>query len=234
MEQTVSFPLDLTVTLTGVTRWQLSHWRKTGLLVPEVQAYRPPLYSFRDLVALRTVAKLRAETSLQKVCRAFKNLSEFDLTEHPSAYRFATDGKTIAVWTDNGFMDIVRNPGQYHIYLLEDIFRPFVNKRGQKVADFEAPRPRISVDPHRLGGWPTIAGTRVPYDTVASALRGGDLNPKDLRFYYPGVSKAAAKDALDFANEVAERGGKRLAPSLMPVCTGSATERKNTMACSAS
>lgn len=147
----MSFPLDLTVTLTGVTRWQLSHWRKTGLLVPEVQAYRPPLYSFRDLVALRTVAKLRAETSLQKVCRAFKNLSEFDLTEHPSAYRFATDGKTIAVWTDNGFMDIVRNPGQYHIYLLEDIFRPFVNKRGQKVADFEAPRPRISVDPHRLG-----------------------------------------------------------------------------------
>ena len=34
----VSFPDDLTITLTGVTRSQLMHWRKTELLVPEVQA----------------------------------------------------------------------------------------------------------------------------------------------------------------------------------------------------
>lgn len=205
----MSFPVELTVTMTGVTRWQLSHWRKTGLLVPEVNAYRPALYSFRDLVALRTVAKLRAETSLQKVRKAFANLSEFDMTEHPSAYQFATDGKSIAVWTDAGFMDIVRNPGQFHIYSLDDIFKPFTNRRGDEVIDFRSPRPRLSVDPHRLGGWPTIAGTRVPYDTVASALRGGDLRPEDVRHYYPGVSKAAAKDALDFAYEVESRGKKR-------------------------
>ncbi|WP_445168249.1 DUF433 domain-containing protein [Mycolicibacterium sp. Dal123E01] len=207
----MSFPTDLTVTMTGVTRWQLTHWRRTKLLVPEVRPYRPPLYSFRDLVALRTVARLRAETSLQKVRQAFKNLSMFDLTEHPSAYQFATDGKTIAVWTDEGFMDIVRNPGQHHIYSLADIFRPFVNKRGDTVIDFEAPRPTLSVDPHRLGGWPTITGTRVPYDTVASALRGGDIRPEDLRHYFPGVSKAAANDALDFADEVESRRKRRTA-----------------------
>lgn len=212
MEFDVSFPVDLTVTLTGVTRSQLMHWRKTELLVPEVNAYRPALYSFRDLVALRTVARLRAEkTSLQRVRRAFNNLPVFDMTEHPSTYQFATDGKTIAVWTDNGFMDIVNNPGQFHIYSLADIFRPFTNRRGDKVSDFESPRRRITVDPHRLGGWPTIAGTRVAYDTIAAAMRGEDLDPRDIRHYYPGVSKAAAEDALSFANEVEERGGKRVA-----------------------
>ena len=205
----MSFPVDLTVTMTGVTRYQLLHWRKTGLLVPEVSAYRPPMYSFRDLIALRTVARLRIETSLQKVRQAFKTLPVFELTEHPSAYKFATDGKTIAVWTDAGFMDIVKNPGQYHIYSFDDIFKPFVNKRGDQVIDFIAPRPKLSVDPHRLGGWPTIAGTRVPYDTVASALRGGDLRPEDVKHYYPGVSKAAAKDALSFADQVEGQRKKR-------------------------
>lgn len=198
----MSFPVDLTVTMTGVTRYQLVHWRKTGLLVPEVSAYRPPLYSFRDLIALRTVARLRIEASLQKVRQAFKNLPVFELTEHPSAYKFATDGKTIAVLTPEGFMDVVKHPGQLHIYSFDDIFKPFVNRRGDEVIDFRAPRPKLSVDPHRLGGWPTITGTRVPYDTIATALRGGDLRPEDVKHYYPGVSKAAAKDALSFADQV--------------------------------
>lgn len=205
----MSFPVDLTVTMTGVTRYQLQHWRKTELLVPEVNAYRPPLYSFRDLIALRTVARLRLEASLQKVRQAFKNLPVFELTEHPSAYQFATDGKSIAVWTDAGFMDVVKSPGQYHFYTFDDVFRPFVNKRGDEVIDFQAPRPKLSVDPHRLGGWPTIAGTRVPYDTIASALRGGDLRPEDVRHYYPGVSKAAAKDALSFADQVEAQRKRR-------------------------
>ncbi|WP_309227885.1 MULTISPECIES: DUF433 domain-containing protein [unclassified Mycolicibacterium] len=205
----MSFPVDLTVTMTGVTRSQLTHWRRTRLLVPEAKAYRPPLYSFRDLIALRTVARLRLEASLQKVRQAFKNLPVLELAEHPSAYQFATDGKTIAVWTDSGFMDIVKNPGQLHIYSFDDIFKPFVNKRGDKVIDFRTPRPKLSVDPQRLGGWPTITGTRVPYDTIASALRGGDLRPEDVKHYYPGVSKAAAKDALSFADQVDAQRKKR-------------------------
>jgi uncharacterized protein (DUF433 family) len=201
----MSFPVDLTSVLTGVTPAQLAGWRRTGLLVPEVQEKNPPLYSFRDLVALRIVARLRVGTSLQKVRTAFANLPEFDLTDHPSAYKFASDGRTIAVWTDNGFMDIVKSPGQFDLYSLDQIFRPFTNMAGIQVADFERPRPRLTVDAHRMGGWPTIEGTRIPYDTIANALRGDDLAADDLRYYYPGVSGAAAVDALDFANDVDSR-----------------------------
>ena len=99
--------------------------------MPEVSKKRPPLYSFRDLVALRTVAWLRTNTSLQKVRRAFAQLGEFDLTDHPAAYEFAVGGGGIAVWTDAGFMDLVKNPGQYQFYTLADVFRPFNNRNDE-------------------------------------------------------------------------------------------------------
>lgn len=73
----MSFREDLTMVLTGVTAHEVRSWRSTGLLVPEISPKRPPLYSFRDLVALRTVAHLRASISLQKVRKAFSNLEEF-------------------------------------------------------------------------------------------------------------------------------------------------------------
>lgn len=205
----MSFPEDLTMALTGATAYQLRSWRKTGLLVPEVSPKKPPLYSFRDLVALRTVAHLRSSTSLQKVRKAFANLPEFDLTDHPSEYRFAIAGDSIAVWTDEGFMDLVKSPGQYHIVSLADIYRPFRNRRNDQVVDFERPRPKLRVDARRLGGWPTIDGTRVPFDTVADAMSGDSpISSEDIRRFYPGVTPAAAVDALDFARDVAGRSGR--------------------------
>ena len=200
------FPADLTMALTGVTKHQLTNWRRTGLLIPEVSTERPPLYSFRDLVALRTVAKLRATVSLQRVRKAFGNLAEFDLTEHLSEYRFAVHGKTIVVWTDDGFMDLVQEPGQYELYSLDTIYRPFVNMRGDQVVDFERPRPHLEVNARKLGGWPTIEGSRVPFDTVADAMTGDTaIRAEDLRRFYPGVTPVAAHDALDFAVDVAGR-----------------------------
>ncbi|MBT0567823.1 DUF433 domain-containing protein [Williamsia sp. CHRR-6] len=202
----MSFPEDLTMVLTGVTAHQLRSWRSTGLLVPEISPKRPPLYSFRDLVALRVVAHLRASTSLQQVRKAFTNLEEFDLTDHPSKYKFAVADGSIAVWTDEGFMDLVKNPGQYHIVSLADIYRPFRNHRNDEVVDFEHPREMLRGDARRLGGWPTIDGTRVPFDTVADAMSGDSpINPEDLRHFYPGVTAAAAADALGFAEGVAIR-----------------------------
>jgi DNA-binding transcriptional MerR regulator len=77
-----SFPVDLTSVLTGASVGQLRYWRrKNRLLVPELYA-RPALYSFRDLLALRTVVRLRRTHSLRAIRTAFGNLREFDLTEH--------------------------------------------------------------------------------------------------------------------------------------------------------
>lgn len=172
-------------------------------MVPEVRAYRPPLYSFRDLVLLRSIVFLRAETSSQRIHRAFANLDLVDLTDHPSRYQFATDGKTIYAGLDDGqAIDLVRRVGQIDMFTFEDLSREFQNFRRVTVPDFRRPSTHIEVRYRRLGGWPTIEGTRIPYDTVANLVDFQTVYPLDVEHYYPSVSSAAAQDAVDFKRRV--------------------------------
>lgn len=193
----MSFPVELTAALTGASSYQLQRWRSSGLLKPE-DGTSPVLYSFRDLVALRTVVRLRSETSLQKIRTAVARLPEYDLTDHMAEYQFATDGKTIAVSTDEGFLDLVKRPGQYHLFSLSKIYEPFTAKSGKEVVDFRRPRQHLQVDARRLGGWPTIEGTRVGYDTIAAVVDGKSITAENVAHFYPGVTQVAAYDAIDF------------------------------------
>ena len=163
--------------------------------MPEVSKKRPPLYSFRDLVALRTVAWLRTNTSLQKVRRAFAQLGEFDLTDHPAAYEFAVG--SVAAVSRCGRMRVHgprEEPGQYQFYTLADVFRPFNNRNDEMIVDFQKPRPTLRSTQRKLGGWPTIDGTRVPFDIVADALSGDlPLSSDQVQAFYPGESERGAR-----------------------------------------
>lgn len=200
----MSFPVELTAVLTGASIGQLRRWNRDGLVVPEVNANRPMLYSFRDLVALRSVCFLRSEVSLQKIKRAFNNLPDHELMDHPSTYRFATDGRTVVVWTENRFMDLVENPGQFDLLTIDHVYRSFTNLQQRKVVDFEFPRKHLQVNPHRMGGWPTVRGTRVPYDAIADLVADGDISADEVPEYFPTVPPSAVADAVSFQQEVEE------------------------------
>ncbi|WP_434447733.1 DUF433 domain-containing protein [Lentzea sp. E54] len=197
------FPVDVASVLSGASVRQLDHWRRTELLVPEYST-QPVRYSFRDLVALRIVMKLRTDLSLQKVRKAFGNLPAYNFTHHPGEYRFGTDGDTIAVMDldDQQWTDLVRQPGQPHLFTLAEVFAPFTTQTGRKVVDFMRPRKRLQVDSERMGGWPTIAGTRVGFDTVANLMEDGSLTAEDVHYYYPSVAVEAVADAVSFAEDV--------------------------------
>lgn len=199
----MAFPDDLAATLTGTSKNQLYRWRRDALLVPEVQGSNPALYSFRDLVAIRTIAFLRSRVSLQRVRRAFSNLDPLDFTDHPSAYRFGTDGKSIAVADEEGrAVDLTNFVGQVSVFSLEEVFAPFKNRQGHDVVDFRHPRPNLEVSGHRMGGWPTIRDTRITYDTVANLVADGSLKVEDVSYYYPQVSPTAVEDAVSFDAQV--------------------------------
>lgn len=200
----MSYPLDLASVLTGATTAQLRGWKRSGVLVPEDRGEKPMLYSYRDLVALRSLVYLRARTSNQRLTRAMHTLRhDLDLTDHPSQYTFATDGHGVEVIVgEDDPIELVRIKGQRALIPLTEVFRPFTNFNGNEVVDFEHPRPRLEVVQGRLGGWPTIANTRVPYDTIADLLREGDVDADMLRSFYPTVSLEAAQDALDFDAQV--------------------------------
>ena len=199
----MAFPADLTSVMTGASKSQLTRWRSSGLLVPEANAARPPLYSFRDLVALRAIVRLRADTSLQKVRKAFANLDLFDLTEHPSTYTFAAIDGTIVMKTPDGqALDLVKQPGQEMLLTFADVFKEFKNMQGKKVHNFLRPRKRLEVNPRRMGGLPTVKGTRLPYDEIARVIDGKDITVDNIGDYFPGIDRLAAKDALSFHREV--------------------------------
>ncbi len=96
------FTTDQASRLTGCTPNQLRYWDKVGLVCPSIQQThgRPGvrrLYSFRDLVALRTIRSLLdGGMSLQKVRRAFAYLRRrARLDQHLSNVQLTTGGGTV-------------------------------------------------------------------------------------------------------------------------------------------
>lgn len=195
------YPVDLTSALTGATINQLQHWRSSRLLDAEHRDGRLILYSFRDLVALRTFVKLRAKAPLQQIRKALDSLKDMNLTEHPSTYHLQADGNSIVLVDQDGAVDLVARPGQTTLATLEDIYAPFETRDGRQVVDFRHPRPLLEIMEGRMWGLPTIRNTRVVYDSVAS-LVGPGVTPEQVPLHYPSVPVAAVYDAMDFDAEV--------------------------------
>lgn len=199
----MAFSLPLASQLTGVTPHQLRRLRQQGTLIPEVQSYRPPVYSFRDLVALRTIAWLRAEVSAQRIRTAFEQMDVHQLTEHPSEYRFVTVGRDIAIELPDGGQLTLTGPAGIEVpKTFAAVFEPFTNFRNDPVVDFRNPRPGLEVRSGRQGGTPTVLGTRIPYDEIARVIDGETVTVDNIADFYPSVTPDAARDALDFDRAV--------------------------------
>ena len=201
----MSYSPKLAAALSGATLRRLAHWRKAGsgrgtVLIPEISAVRPVLYSFRDVMALRTCVKLRDDASLQKIRRALDTLRD-DLGERDlPAYRLVADGDTVSLVAPDQAIDLVHNKANFVIHEMVDVLRPFY-RDGRHIPDLLRPRDHVTVDPAVRGGIPVIDGTRVPYDEVAALLRDGV--PADrVPGFYPSVTATAALEAADFAEYV--------------------------------
>lgn len=192
------FPLGLTSVLTGATRSQLLRLRSKGLVVPEVRPERPPLWSLRDVVAVRTIAFLRGATSLQQISKAFDTLDLLDMQEHPSAYTFGTDGKTIFVQDPHSedAIDLNRQVGSRTLFTFEQMSETFSTFRNQEVAPLRSPAPHIRVDFGCLGGWPTIENTRIPYDVIVNLVDNDTITADEVSLYYPNVTGEVARGAV--------------------------------------
>lgn len=215
----MAYPTHVAAALSGASLRQLQYWRQRrngeALLVPEARAGGRVLYSFRDLIALRTFVYLREQLPLQRIRKAVSTLSELGDGEHLSAYRLYVSGSSI-VWaeSDDKLVDLVERPGQYQLAAtMRDVVKPFRNLQGHEVVDLLRPRQRLEVDPGVRGGYPVVLDTRIPYDIIAGLVADG-VPPGDVAYFYPPVDAGAAGDAFDFHRYVESLRGRDISISV--------------------
>lgn len=204
----------MTSVLSGATVAQLRFWRKPTpsgpLLAPSgSEPGRRAAYSFEDLVALRMFVRLRKDTSLQRVRRAVAHLRDAHPDSHLSTHRLKADpsGRTI-VWLspEGDYVDVVEKPGQPGFrVVMEEVFREFTTDDGRRVPDLAEPAKGLVIDAGVRGGYPVLAGTRLPFDAVASLAADG-LTDDDIAALYPTATSTGIAGAVELAGLVAGAG----------------------------
>ncbi len=135
----MAFTTDQVMSLCGCTRKQLRYWRETGLVVPSgrVAADARPLYSFRDLVELKTIKRMLEEgISLQKIRKTLDYIYGAASIERPlSECKLITDGSTIfqICGNDGELIDTLKR-GQFSFCIALDSISHELNARVQELA----------------------------------------------------------------------------------------------------
>ncbi len=95
----MAFTVDQVVSLCGCTKKQLRYWRETGLVPPSggVTENSRRLYSFQDLVELKTIKRMLEEgISLQKIRKTLDYIYDATNIERPlSQCKLISDGSSI-------------------------------------------------------------------------------------------------------------------------------------------
>ncbi|HXO19076.1 MAG TPA: DUF433 domain-containing protein [Thermoanaerobaculia bacterium] len=205
-----AYTADRAAALSGVPKSTVHYWARNHHLSPSVSA-KPRLWSFTDLLALRTIYWLRQPkaafdrevpaTSMPKVKHALGRLRELDLD-------LFEDGHPVVGVTLDG--DVVFNVegmplqtagGQFLPSKIVDILGPFEGLEGIQGPDLRSPRPTLRIIPRKISGAPHIAGTRLPTLSIYSLSERG-YTVAELSKIYPYTSSASLEESIELEKQL--------------------------------
>ena len=210
MEISGAYSAERAAALAGVPKSTIYYWARKGHLVPSV-SQRPLLWSYTDLLALRTIYWLRQPkiafdrevpaTSMSKVKRALEQLRVLDLGlfEEGRPRVAVTSQGDVAINVDASPLRL--SDGQYLNPELVDIIGPFEGLEGGKGPDLLWPRPTVQILPRKISGAPHIAGTRLSTQSIY-ALRDRGFSLEQLARIYPFASTDALQDSIDLEEQL--------------------------------
>lgn len=192
--------------LTGLSQRQLRYWDETGVYSPHARRHR--LYSFVDIVALRTLAKLRDQVSLETLRAAGKQLTA--RYERPwNRLRFvASAGVLHFVDPETGLLE--GTPiGQIGMGEVFDIqVKDVASETEKKVIEFRRRRPEDVGQVERRRGVQSnatcIKGTRVTTKSIAELARAG-IRRDEILTQYPELERADVDAAIAHEQEVGRK-----------------------------
>jgi uncharacterized protein (DUF433 family) len=215
-EPTTAYPADRAAALAGVPQSTMHYWARTGALVPSVSAEKVKLWSFADLMGLRTIAWLRRrkesaagyeirKTTMPAIRRALRALHKLDLSlwaADTGSTVFVDPNGDIVIRDSPGLVRPVGRAGALQTVALDflDLMAPFTAE-DRAGPDLRRPRPRLRIIPGKLAGAPHIEKTRLETQAVhALALRG--IEPERIALLYPFTDLEAIREAIDLENQL--------------------------------
>jgi uncharacterized protein (DUF433 family) len=210
MEPRGAYTAERAAALSGVPKSTVHYWSREDILVPSVSPERVKLWSYGDLMALRTIYWLRQtkqdpsgreipRTAMKAIRRALREIDalELGLWDEDGAPRVSVDRSGSIV------IDRVQHLGGQGILDSDmlDLLAPFASREGLRGPDLSAPRPLLRIVPGKLAGSPHIERTRIETQALAALERRGIENAKIYRLY-PAVPPRAVDQAIDLEHEL--------------------------------
>jgi DNA-binding transcriptional MerR regulator len=210
-----AYPADRAASLAGVPTSTLHYWAREKVLVPSVSQERLKLWSFADLMALRTIAWLRrpkvdatgrdiAKTSMKSVRRALRDLRDLDLSlwrEDGTSTVLVDRGGSIHFDYGETLVTPVGAASQQVVAgELLDLAAPF-SDQGRQGPDLRRPRPQLRIVPGKLAGAPHVAETRLETEALFALAQRG-VAAEQIARLYPFAAPQAIAQALELEAEL--------------------------------
>ena len=204
-----AFSEDQVQGLTGLTKGRLRYWAKTGFFRPSYAEDNPRLafsrfYSFKDVVALRTLEILRVQNGvpLQHLRKVADKLSHLKDELWTKTKLYAANKKVAVVNPESGKLEEVVT-GQY---LLPIELKKVISDTSK---DIDAMRVRGSKDIGRVvrnrnichNAW-VIAGTRIPVGAIKRLHEDG-FDEDQIIAEYPDLTQDDVRAAMNHGAAIA-------------------------------
>lgn len=205
MAELLAFTADHVCRLTGLSTRQLRYWDATNFFSPTLlDEYRRRafnrIYSFRDVVGLRTISILRNhhKVPLQELRRVGEWLHKHHETPW-SSLRFALAGRTI-VFFDPSSGTVIEPKGEGQA-VLPIALEPIANEMREAAGALRDRQPdqvgKIVRNRYVVQNSWVVAGTRIPTRAVWNFHRAG-FDVKGIIREYPRLTAEDIKAAIDF------------------------------------
>src|SRR5579864_697323 len=201
---------DRAAALAGVPRSTVYYWARHGHLAPSA-SISPRLWSFADLLALRTLYWLRRPkkkfdreipaSSMPKIMRALERLRALNLDLFEDDYCVVGVTLTGDITLNAKDLPLQRVAGQLVEPQIIDVLAPFEGLEGTKGPDLRKPRQTLRIIPRKLSGAPHIGGTRLPTQPLY-VLRERGYSVDELAKLYPFASLDALGESLDLETQL--------------------------------
>jgi len=190
--------------LSGVPVRTVYYWASHEIWAPTLSDQRPKLWTYADLLALRTIYWLRQEkpdvetskSTMIEVRRTIRAVSKHGVTLTDVRVLVDRRGKVVFENAGHAWEAGDGEGSQMVASNVLNVLAPFPTEAGHIGPDLVAPRPNLRIIPGKLAGEPHVRWTRISTQTVA-ALASDGLSVAEIIRLYPDLNAEVVAECID-------------------------------------